>query len=239
MLTVHDGDAAVGALLRTADRPALVSAVPPRCAVAVVDALVRLDVDPGGAQGPVDEVEAFATAWSARTGATVEVAMRMRLFALDELCPPAGVPGVARVVAPDEEAAIDVLAAWRDGIRRRAGPHMAAPAHVAATTSVRALASGAGELLWEVDGEPVAQAAARPGHRGHVADRAGLHPARAPQPRLRRRRRPRRPRAGRSTAAPGTCCSTPTWRTPRRTGSTPAWASGPATTRSSCASCAG
>ncbi len=52
------------------------------------------------------------------------------------------------------------------------------------------------------------------------------------------RSRPRRP-DGRSAAVPGTCCSTPTWRTRRRTGSTPAWASARATTRSNCASCRG
>lgn len=53
MLTVHDGRAVVGAVLRTEDRPALVSGLPPRCAAATVDALLRLELDPGGALGPV------------------------------------------------------------------------------------------------------------------------------------------------------------------------------------------
>ncbi len=43
MLTVHENGGVVGALLRTAGHPALVSAVPPRCAGAVVEALVARD----------------------------------------------------------------------------------------------------------------------------------------------------------------------------------------------------
>jgi hypothetical protein len=83
MLTVRDGDAVVGALLRTVDRRALVSGVPPRCAATTVDALVRLGIRPGGAQGPTEEAEAFGAAWAARTGAAVSVGLRMRLFALE------------------------------------------------------------------------------------------------------------------------------------------------------------
>jgi len=54
MLTVHDDRTVVGALLRTADRPALVSAVPPRCAEPVVEALVEQDPQTNGVQGPVE-----------------------------------------------------------------------------------------------------------------------------------------------------------------------------------------
>jgi GNAT superfamily N-acetyltransferase len=165
MLTVHDGGAVVGALLRTADRSTLVSGVPPRCADAAVDALLGLGAEAGGAQGPAEEVEAFAATWAARTGARVEVGMRMRLFALEELCPPAGVPGCARAVGSGDAAGIDVLAAWREAFdveRDGNWPHAHTPRH----NVERALASGAGELLWEVPtefngGQPVAQAAVR------------------------------------------------------------------------------
>jgi GNAT superfamily N-acetyltransferase len=160
MVTVHDDGAVVGALLRTAGHVSLVSAVPARCAATVVDGLLALGVDPEGAMGPAEEAEAFAAAWSARTGATVDVAMRMRLFAVDELCPPASVPGAARAVAPRDEGLIDLLAAWRKAFDAELDPSWPHPPtsreHV-----VRAVASGAGELVWEVDGTPVAQAAAR------------------------------------------------------------------------------
>jgi GNAT superfamily N-acetyltransferase len=160
MLTVHESGATVGALLRTAQRPALVSGVPPRCADVIADALTDRDPELDGAQGPAEEAEAFAAAWAARTGASVHVLMRMRLFALDELRPPAGVPGAARIVPPDDGAGIDLLAAWRAAFDVELDPGWPHP-HTSRDEVARELASGAGELVWEVDGTPVAQAAAR------------------------------------------------------------------------------
>jgi GNAT superfamily N-acetyltransferase len=159
MLTVHEDGATVGALLRTAQRPALVSGVPPRCAEAVAEVLTGLDPDLDGAQGPAAEAEAFAAAWTARTGASVQVEMRMRLFALDELRPPVGVPGSVRAVGPDD-AAVNLLAAWRVAFEAELNDARPPP-HAPREDVVHALSAGAGELLWEVDGEPVAQASAR------------------------------------------------------------------------------
>jgi GNAT superfamily N-acetyltransferase len=164
MLTVHEDDAVVGALLRTAGRPALVSGVPTRCAKAVAEALRGGDPDVDGVQGPVTQAEEFASAWSTLTGARVEVGMRMRLFALEGLTPP-DVPGAARIVGPDDTGLVDVLTAWRQAFDLELGhewPHPPTPRD----DVVRALAAGGAELLWEVDGEdgavePVAQAAAR------------------------------------------------------------------------------
>ena len=148
MLTMHENGRIVGALLRTAGQPALVSAVPPRCAAAVVDALLRRGLDPVGAQGPREEVEAFATAWTARTGTSAELGMRMRLFALTELRPPAGVPGSARALDPDDEAGINFLAAWRQAFDAELAPTWPHPP-TTRDDLVRALIAGAGELLWE------------------------------------------------------------------------------------------
>jgi len=160
MLTVHDGRTVVGALLRTADRPALVSAVPPRCAAPVVEALIEQDSSAEGVQGPVEEAEAVAAAWSARTGATATVAFHMRLFALDDLRVPAGVAGAGRVVGRDDDVGLDVLARWRAAFDQEIGRAARHP-HIARDDVRRAVRSGGGEVVWEVDGEPVAQAAAR------------------------------------------------------------------------------
>ena len=160
MLTAHEDGAVVAALLRTADRPVLVSAVPPRCSGAVVDALAALDPQVEGVQGPAEEAEAVAAALSARIGAGATVALRMRLFALDELRAPAGVAGAARPVGPDDAAGLDVLAAWRTAFGDAVGRTGRHP-HTERDDVVRAVATGGGELLWEVDGEPVAQASAR------------------------------------------------------------------------------
>jgi len=166
MLTVHEGVSVVGAVLRTAERPVLTSGVPPRCAAAVAEVLAGLDPAADGAQGPVDAAEPFAAAWSARTGASLEVALRMRLFALEELRPPVGVPGGVHAVTADDDAGIDLLAAWRSAFDAElAGGWQ--HAHTSRDDVVNALVSGAAELVWLVpdgDGalEPVAQAAARP-----------------------------------------------------------------------------
>lgn len=161
MLTVHERGAVVGALLRTTERPAQVSGVPGRCAPAVVEALRDRSLDPGAVHGPATEVDAFGAAWSARTGAAVEVALRLRLFALEVLRPPDGVAGRARAVGPHDGTGIDLVAAWRESFDVELDG--AAPSAGTARRAVeRGLAAGAGELLWEVDGAPVAQAAAHP-----------------------------------------------------------------------------
>jgi GNAT superfamily N-acetyltransferase len=160
MLTVHENGGVVGALLRTAGHPALVSAVPPRCAGVVVEALVARDPEVEGVQGPAEEAEVVGVAWSDRTGAGVTVGLRMRLFALDELDAPAGVAGAARAVGPDDARGLDLLARWRAEFDREIGRTWR-HAHTARDDVVRAVGTGAGEIVWEVDGEPVAQAAAR------------------------------------------------------------------------------
>src|ERR1700759_5538245 len=91
---VEEDGTVVAALLRTAQRSALVSGVAPRVAPVIAEAGAEYEAPRG--PGPVPEAEAFAAAWSARTGSPARVAMRMRLFALDRLTPPRGVVGRAR-----------------------------------------------------------------------------------------------------------------------------------------------
>jgi predicted GNAT family acetyltransferase len=160
LLTVHEAGEVTGAALRSPGRLAPVSAVPPRLAPAVERALAEADPHAVGVRGPLTEAEAFAAARTARTGRRAEQLRRTRLFALDVLTPPREVPGAARRATT---ADVPLLGRWRRAFEQEAGSHSgwsgaaAAEAHVA-----RALALGAVEVLWEVDGMPVAQAAARP-----------------------------------------------------------------------------
>ena len=166
----------VAALLRTARQPALVSGVAPAFAPALVDALTA--DEPPGASGPLPEAEAFAAAWSARTGASARVAMRMRLFALAELTPPGGVAGRARRAGAADLPVVATL--MRRFLVELAHP-MAGKTDPEDEAAV-ALRLGYGQWLWEVDGTPVALASARrpvagmvrigpvftePAHRGH------------------------------------------------------------------------
>jgi predicted GNAT family acetyltransferase len=158
LLTVHEAGEVVGAALRTPGRPVLVSAVRPGHTVAVDDAFAAADPGLPGVSGPAAVAEAFAAAHVARTGARVLVEQRTRLFTLGELVPPVGVPGAARRA---DEGDLDVLGEWRLAFAeadRGAWTSPRTPRDLVA----RSLRLGTGELLWEVDGVPVAQASARP-----------------------------------------------------------------------------
>lgn len=160
LLTVHEAGEVTGAALRSPGRPILVSAVPSRLASAVDQALAEADPGADGASGPVAEAEAFAAARVARTGCRAEPAMRMRLFALDGLVPPRGVPGRARRADTGD---VPLLGAWRRAFGEEAGHEEGrAGPREAEELVARSMRLGAGEMLWEVDGMPVAQACAKP-----------------------------------------------------------------------------
>ena len=157
MGTVHGDDAAVvGAVLGMRGLSLIVSALPPEAAPAVAEALAERDVRLPGATGPLENAEEFAATWCRRTGASVRVAMPMRLFALGELRPPAGV-GAARLADLDDVA---LLARWRDDFAAAALPPSSPRPDDQQATVARQLAAGQGNLLWEVGDEPVAVAAA-------------------------------------------------------------------------------
>jgi GNAT superfamily N-acetyltransferase len=158
LLTVHEAGEVVGAAMRTPGYPALVSALPPVHAAPVEEAFAAADPNLRGASGRTPEVEAFAAAHVARTGARVRPEQRMRLFTLDELVPPVGVRGDAR--RADERDA-DLLGEWRRAFAeddRGAWTSSQSPREVA----VRSLQVGNCEMVWEVEGAPVAQASAHP-----------------------------------------------------------------------------
>jgi GNAT superfamily N-acetyltransferase len=160
LLTVHEAGEVTGAALRSPGRPALVSAVPHELAPAVERVLAEADPAADRASGPVAEAEAFAAARIARTGCRAEPEMRMRLFALDELVPPRGVPGRAR---PADAGDIPLLGGWRRAFGAEAGHDDARASPAEAEEYVaRSMRLGAGEMLWEVEGTPVAQATAKP-----------------------------------------------------------------------------
>jgi GNAT superfamily N-acetyltransferase len=159
LLTVHEAGKVTAAVLRSPGRAALVSAVPPRLTPAVERALAEADPAADGVRGPVAEAEAFAAARVARTGCRAEPTMRMRLFVLDVLVPPRGVRGLARRADARD---VPLLGAWRRAFEAATGHDGQAGPSGAEELVARSLRLGAGELLWEVDGTPVAQACAKP-----------------------------------------------------------------------------
>jgi GNAT superfamily N-acetyltransferase len=178
LLSVRRRAAVVGFALREHGRPVLVSGLPPVLAAAVVARALAVDPRPTGVSGPVPEAEAHAAAHAAATGAVVRVAMRQRLFRLVALTPPVAGPGTCRLAGPSD---VDLLARWQTGFLAEAAGALG-PSDDPRPGIVEALAGGAGHVLWERDGEPVAYAVARrpvggtarvgpvytpPEHRGH------------------------------------------------------------------------
>lgn len=157
LLTVHRRGAVAGIALREHGRPTLVPALPPALATAVTARALTADPRPRGVAGPLPEVEAFAAAHAAATGAAVEVAMRQRLFRLVALVRPGAVPGACRVAGPGD---VDLLARWQSAFSVEAVPTLSPPAD-ARPGVLEALERGAVFVLWERDGEPVAYAGAR------------------------------------------------------------------------------
>lgn len=145
LLSLHEADLLVGATVRTPPYGVVVSGVPVDRAAEIVG------VDPAvpGYTGPVDVVDALLAA----DGRPVLERLDLRLFALDVLAPPSGVPGASR---PATEADVDLLVARLREFAEESGSHPVAEA------TVHGRWSGTGvPVLWEVDGEVVALAVAR------------------------------------------------------------------------------
>lgn len=158
LVTAHntsdsDGDL-VGAAFCTPPFPLHVGALPVRAMPALVDHLVGAGAWPTGATGLRPQTEAFAAAWTARTGVKVTGGMDQRLYRLGMLRPPAGVPGTAAMIT---EADVELVTDWRAAFDDEA--HLNGRARQPRADLVRfvtdRLAAGEGQLLWSVDGTPV------------------------------------------------------------------------------------
>jgi predicted GNAT family acetyltransferase len=155
MITMHQGDELRGVALQSKGWSLIVSAVPTELAEDLADALLERDPDLIGASGPRPQVEAFAAAWQARTGRRRRNGMDQRLFALETLHPPTGVPGAPRVATLDD---VDLVARWRDDFAEAALPDDWPRSDRDAVA--RLIRRGHGYLLWELGGEPVSMAVA-------------------------------------------------------------------------------
>jgi GNAT superfamily N-acetyltransferase len=156
LLTVHDDGGLVGVVLRTGEWPLVLSALPAALADVVVAHFWATGQEVDAANGPVTSVEAFAAAYTARTGTTMHVAMRERLHRLGTLTPPSGVEGAARRA---EHRDVDLLVGWQLAFQHEAVAALRPPSDP--RPAVHDAVTQGGLTLWEVDGQPVAYATAR------------------------------------------------------------------------------
>ncbi|MEU0885403.1 GNAT family N-acetyltransferase [Lentzea sp. NPDC005914] len=156
LITFHENGEVVGSLIRTPPWPFQAADLP----LAAVDLAARtvdeVDPDAPGVTGPRERSEAFATA----TGKNFTKSLATRLYHLSTLAPPA-VEGSGRMATEDD---VELLTAWRTEFVREAVPE----APVESTTEFMrgSLRLGNGHAVWEIDGSPVAWAAASIPHAG-------------------------------------------------------------------------
>ena len=101
-----------------------------------------------GVHGRADAATAFAAMWQAKTSAALRVGMEQRLYRLDEVMPPAGVPGRARWAEEDD---VGPLTSWAECFIDEAVPDD--PKHDARGVVERSVAAR-GLRVWE-DGDRV------------------------------------------------------------------------------------
>jgi uncharacterized protein len=152
---VYDGDDLAGVALRTPPFELLVSALSPEAAEAVAGALAGRDLP--GVRGIEAGTGTFVPAWHARTGDHAERTMAQRMYELDTVISPVGVPGRLRVATADDAP---LASSWSHAFHDEA----IGAGHVSSVRDDRVhgwVAQGI-VWLWEVGGTTVSMAMARP-----------------------------------------------------------------------------
>jgi RimJ/RimL family protein N-acetyltransferase len=155
LVSLHEGGEVRGVAVQAPPWPVAASGIPVGTAELVASTFADLTHDVPGVSGPRAEAEAFARAWAERSGVQVHETMAMRLYRLGDLVPP-DVPGEPRLAT---ESDIAQLARWRTEFIREAMPDID-PAPSAEDAVRRTFAAGQGQVVWQVDGEPVSWAVA-------------------------------------------------------------------------------
>lgn len=151
-LTVERTGSVVGAVFRTPPYKAGLTRMPLEAAPLVAGALGARYPRLPAVFGHSDVAEAVGAAWARLKGVTARTGLPQRIYRLDRVAFPEGVPGAMRVAT---EADLPTVHRWADGFAEDAGPGFATPPE----TRARWVRAG-GLFLWEVGGEPVSMALA-------------------------------------------------------------------------------
>jgi RimJ/RimL family protein N-acetyltransferase len=148
-LRVHDGEELAGAAIWTPPRGVHLGPMGPPAARGIADHLIEGHSLPPSVNGPNRAALAFARRISVRTGREVTPGGASRIYRLDRLTPPGGVPGRPRPATVRDR---DLILDWTTAFDAEANPggggdHAHAIDH--------RLGSGQTMWLWEVVGEPV------------------------------------------------------------------------------------
>jgi predicted GNAT family acetyltransferase len=149
-LVREDGEV-VAAALRTPPYNLILAG--PRSEEALTVLAAGIAEDLPGVVGAEPEAVGFADRWSRQTGVRARTNMRQGIYALEQVQPPSGVPGSARVAtADDRELALRWWIDFGDEVLHEGGRGRD---RAEATLDHRLSSAAAGILLWEDAGEPV------------------------------------------------------------------------------------
>lgn len=147
------GEVLLAALLTPPHALQLSLAPEPAAVELVAHDLLGSPLAPSHVSGPADVSRAFAEAWRALTGQGARRSLALRIYRLEQVRPPAGVPGQMRRAAWGD---VELLARWLEGFQQ--DTHGASDPASARRAAERWLSSPVRTLyLWE-DGEPAALA---------------------------------------------------------------------------------
>jgi len=148
---VLDGDELVGVAMHTPPRGPLLSELPEPAAHALVRHFAGTTAALSSVNGPPAAAAAFAAHYAGLTGMTTRPGERARLFRLDRVRSPIGVPGQSRAATAADR---DLIRAWMDGFMAETARDDPMRAEREAAIE-RRFAHGDLMWLWEVDGVPV------------------------------------------------------------------------------------
>ncbi len=156
LTVLDDAGEVVGAAMQTPPHRLFVCPMPDEAARVLAGALAGVRPALPGVGGVLGPATAFAEAWQQVPGAVAVPARNERLYALDVLVAPAGVPGRARLAT---EADLQLLIDWSLAFHHEATADQPG-AGIAGVVKSR-IGEG-GYHLWELDGAPVCFAGASP-----------------------------------------------------------------------------
>lgn len=155
--------------MRSGDWPPYLQAVDAAAATELAGLVIDRGERPRGANGSPAGARAFCERLVQEWGGRIESRTSTRLFRLDGLRPPQGVPGHPRLARSDD---IELLAGWVEAFHDEADPgtpHSTLPPEVRREESrqnVRDRMTTDGQWVWEVEGDVVSCAATRPAAYG-------------------------------------------------------------------------
>ncbi len=150
--TVEEGDRVLGCVVRTPPHKVLVTDMPPDTAPIVAGALAQRYESIPAVLGPEPVASAVARSWVGLRGGRTRPGMRQRIYRLDSVSPPSGVPGRLRVAAPED---IDLAADWGRRFAEDTGVAFERRREVVGRWVERGVL-----FLWQVDGTPCSIAVA-------------------------------------------------------------------------------